>query len=162
MPRGITAIGTIVIALAVGAAVALWRSGAPPIRVVASLPEAPGIAVGMPVEYRGIKVGSVENLEFAEAAVLLTLRLDRPDLPLRNTDRVAVRTRGLGERGIAIVPSRDAGQAWQPGDTLQPMPPDAIGSAREAAAQAIMSGAIQQVLARDSIERARRAVGPPP
>ncbi len=120
------------------------------------------MTVGSPVEYRGIRVGSIEDLHFTEAAVMVTLRLDRPDLPLRNTDRVAVRTRGMGERAIAIIPSRDAGQPWRIDDTLQAMPPDPVDTAREAAARAIVDGAVQKILARDSAERVRRAAGASP
>lgn len=132
MPRGLAAIALIVIALVVGAAVALWRSRTPPTRVTAVLPDAPGITVGSPVEYRGIRVGSIEEVHFTEAAVVLTLRLDRTDLPLRNTDRVEVRTRSVAERAIAIVPSRDAGRDWLPGDTLHVVPADTLGARREA------------------------------
>lgn len=162
MPRGLAAIITITIALVVGGAVALLRSRTPSTRVVAILPEAPGIVEGGMVEYRGVRVGSVERLRLTESAVVLTLRLDRQDLPLRNTDRVAVVTRGIGGRGLAIIPSRDAGQAWQAGDTLRPVPPDTLGAEREAAARALMNGAIQRALARDSLARAGRAAGPPP
>ena len=162
MQRGLAAVITIVVALAAGGAVALWRARTPPTRVVATLPEAPGIIEGHPVEYRGVSVGTVEKLELTDSAVVLTMHVRRADLPLRNTDRVAVRSRGLGERGIAIIPSRDAGRAWQPGDTLKPMPPsDTLESARKAAAEAIVKGAIQEVLRRDSLERARRAAGSP-
>lgn len=114
------------------------------------------------VEYRGVRVGTVERLRLTDSAVVLTLRLERQDLPLRNTDRVAVLTRGIGGRALAIVPSRDAGRAWQPGDTLQPVPPDTLGAEREAAARALMNGAIQRALARDSLARASRAASAPP
>lgn len=114
------------------------------------------------VEYRGVRVGTVERLRLTDSAVVLTLRLERQDLPLRNTDRVAVLTRGIGGRALAIVPSRDAGQAWQPGDTLQPVPPDTLGAEREAAARALMNGAIQRALARDSLARASRAASAAP
>jgi ABC-type transporter Mla subunit MlaD len=150
---------TIVIALVVGGAVSLWRAHTPPTRVIAVLPEAPGIMEGLSVEYRGISVGTIEKLRLTEAAVELTLRLERRDLPLRTTDRVAVVTRGLGNRALAIVPSRDAGEAWQPGDTLRAVPPDTIDAERAAAARAILDGAIQKIISRDSLERARGATG---
>lgn len=157
MPRGLTAIIAIVLALVVGGAVSLWRSRTPPTRVVALLPEAPGLIEGSSVQYRGVNVGTIEKLRITGAAVELTLRLERADLPLRNTDRVRVATRGAGNHGLAIVPSRDAGRAWQPGDTLRPVPSDTIDAGREAAARAVVDGAIRTILVRDSIERAREA-----
>lgn len=57
------------------------------------------------------------------------------------------------------VTNRHAGQPLRPNDTLQPTPPDPLDAAQEAAARAIVGGAVQKIFARDSAERARRAGG---
>ena len=122
---------------------------------MAALGEAPGVRVGARVSYRGVDVGAVEHIALTGSGVVLALRLSRPDVPLRNTDQVAVRSTGLlGDAAIAILPkSAGDGRAWAEGDTLRAAPPDSAALARQASARALVD-ALGRVLTRDSTDPA--------
>jgi ABC-type transporter Mla subunit MlaD len=152
MPKGVLTVLAIALTIVVGAGVWLARSGGPGIRVVAALPDAPGVRVGARVDYRGIDVGLVEEIVFSESGVVLRLHLTRADVPLRNIDRVEVRPTGLlGDRGIAIVPASGNGRAWQPGDTLGAMPLDTTAARRQAEAGALVDAAVSKFRKPDSL-----------
>jgi ABC-type transporter Mla subunit MlaD len=141
--------GRLVILLAVAlaslVAATIWlsRASASSVEIVAAVPVAEGVRTGSPVSYRGVQVGLVRRVAFTDSAVVLTLRLDRSDVPLRDTDRIDVRPIGLfGDRSVTIVPSNAAGRAWTPADTLRGMPPDTLAPARQAAARAVLDATL--------------------
>jgi ABC-type transporter Mla subunit MlaD len=123
-------------------------------RVEASLPQAPGLTEGATVQYRGVNVGIVERIRLTDSAVLMTMRLSRTDVPLRATDRVAIRPSGIfGAQAVQIVPS-SLGRAWQPGDVLQSLPPDTLAALRNELADAIVRAGLARLeAARDSAKK---------
>ena len=161
MPRRLLLILSTAVVIVVGAGVWLARGRVSKIRVIAAVPDASGVRPGARVDYRGVQVGSVEAVALSDSMVVLRLQLTRTDIPLRNTDRVAVKTLGLlGDRAIDIVPGAGSGQAWREGDTLSAMPIDTAALRRQAEARAFVEAAINKFVKPDSADTL--PIRPPP
>lgn len=161
MKRGVLVVLGIALGVAVALGVPMLQQRFARIHVVATIPEAPGVRRGAPVQYRGVPVGSVEAITFADSVVVLVLRLDRTDVPLRNTDRIEVNDPPIfGPRGVVIVPSQGAGRPWRDGDTLVAVARDTIAEVRAVARREFIDAAVRKFFSRDSTDSTPR--GPPP
>jgi ABC-type transporter Mla subunit MlaD len=68
-------------------------------------PAAPGVREGASVRYLGVDVGRVEHIGFDSSSVLLSLSLQRPDVPIHRADRFEIVSAGLlGDHVIDIKP----------------------------------------------------------
>ena len=68
-------------------------------------PAAPGVREGASVRYLGVDVGRVEHIGFNSSSVLLSLSLQRPDVPIHRADRFEIVPAGLlGDHVIDIKP----------------------------------------------------------
>ena len=75
------------------------------LRLQAVVSMAPGVRVGSAVLFRGIEVGRVSSITFADSGVLLGLELSRADVPLRSADTIRFATVGvLGEKVVDVRP----------------------------------------------------------
>ena len=93
--------------------------------VYAQLREAPGVKEGAQVAYRGVAVGKVTRIAFVPDGVLLTLALERSDVPLRQRDGIRLRTVGVfGEKLVELVSGPSAAPALTPETVLGEAPPD--------------------------------------
>lgn len=107
--------------------------------IYAELSTAPGLREGAAVTYRGIAVGSVTRIAFVPGGVLLTIALNRSDVPLREADRVRVRPNGLlGDMALVIVPGPAAAPEAKPGARLHEAAPDAESVRQQAVGEALL------------------------
>jgi ABC-type transporter Mla subunit MlaD len=119
--------------------------------VFTDLPAAPGVREGGAVLFRGIDIGTIQRVTLMHSGVRLTLRIRRPDAPLRVGDRVALRTLGiLGDNVVDIVPASGPAPPLPDSAVRPAMPPDSLAPAREAAARAIVDAMIGRAFRRDS------------
>ena len=73
-------------------------------RYTADLPPADSVAVGAPVQYRGIEVGRVVQVEHSVNRTRLTLSVTRVDARARQADSVRIVPLGIfGDRAAEIV-----------------------------------------------------------
>ena len=152
MPGRLLIILVVALSILVGASLSLTRGRVGAIHVVAALGEAPGIRQGTRVDFRGLDVGTVEDIALKDSMVILELRITRTDIPLRNTDRVTVRTMGLlGDGFIEIISGRATGRPWKAGDTLGWIPRDTATVRRQAEARVLIDAALEKVLRSDSL-----------
>jgi ABC-type transporter Mla subunit MlaD len=125
MPLRLLLILVIAGAVVVGAAAWAVMGRGAGATVAAVLREPSDVREGAPVLLHGAQVGTVHHVERSDSGVLLTIRLERGDLPLRADDRVALRPSEHGGGALLIVPSAAASRRWRPGDVLQPAPASA-------------------------------------
>jgi len=112
---------------------------------------APRVAVGSPVLFRGVEIGTVQRLTLDHAGVRLDLRIERRDAPLRTGDRVALRVLGLlGDGVVDIVPGPATAPPIADGDTLAAALPDTLAAQREAVTEAVVRTVLAPLLQRDS------------
>lgn len=131
--RSASLLGTILLALA-----ACARSD-DALKVVAVLPNAAGLKEGASVTYRGVEVGTVENISFSDTAVQIKLHFTRSDVPLRVGDQVRIATLGLlGDKIVDIVPGPVSARALSHADTLGAAPADSLAAARGDVAEEIV------------------------
>ncbi len=131
--RSASLFGTILLALA-----ACARSD-DALTVLAVLPNAAGLKEGASVTYRGVEVGTVENISFSDTAVQIQLRFTRSDVPLRAGDQVRIASLGLlGDKIVDIVPGPVSARALNHADTLGASPADSLAAARGDIAQEIV------------------------
>ena len=156
MPRRLLIIIGIALSVVIGPGVWLAQGRWSGIGVVAAVPNASGLRVGARVDYRGIEVGTLERMTLADSMVVLHLRVTRTDVPLRNTNRVAVRVLGLlGDRAVEIVRGPGSGRVWKDGDTLTAMLLDTAAVRRESEARALVEAAVATFVTPDSLDTLR-------
>ena len=126
--------------------------------VVAMLPSAPGLKEGATVTYRGIEVGKVERIRFADTAVQVEFRLTRSDVPLRTRDQVHIASLGLlGDKAMDILPGPVTAPLLQPSDTLAAAPADSLNAVRAAVGDEIVSSFLRSMQgARNTFDSANR------
>ena len=99
--------------------------------IYADLPEAPGVREGAVVRYRGVQIGEVRRVTFADSVVHITIRLTRSDVPLRTRDGVRLAAEGVfGDRTLDVVPGPTSAPALHRGETLHAAPPDTLADLR--------------------------------
>jgi ABC-type transporter Mla subunit MlaD len=73
------------------------------LRLQAFVSMAPGVRVGSTVLFRGIEVGRVSSITFADSGVRLGLELSRGDVPIRSADTIRFATIGLlGDKVVDV------------------------------------------------------------
>jgi ABC-type transporter Mla subunit MlaD len=109
------------------------------------------------VTFRGIEVGRVERVAFESTGVRVTLRISRPDMPLRTQDRVAVRPIGIfGDIQVEIQPGPLAAPIATSGATLPVAPPDTVVALRAEEMSAIVRAGLEKL--KDTTRHTPRAV----
>ena len=103
-----------------------WFQPGYSVRVV--FDSANGISNGSPVQYAGVEVGKVENVDIVYPSqqlspqVELSIKLPRR-IRLRSDDQVSISTFGLlGEKYLAITPGPALGKVMEPGEMLVGQP----------------------------------------
>ena len=123
----------------------------------ADLPDAIGVREGAVVRYRGVHIGQVERVSFADSVVHLTIRLTRDDVPLRTTDRVRLAAEGVfGDRTIDVIPGPVTGPALPRGGTLAAAARDSAAELRREVLEAAAAAALRDLgglLKRDTSAR---------
>ena len=72
--------------------------------LTAVFPTVAGLRVGVTVEVAGVRIGRVQDINLAEYAAVVTLRLDK-QVQLQEDAIASIRTRGLiGEKYVRISP----------------------------------------------------------
>ena len=150
---------SIAFAILVGGAVWLRGAGGPV--YYAELREGPGLRVGVPVRYRGMPVGFVEDIAFTDTSLRLTIRLRRDDVPVRQGAGIRVVPVGIfGDHEVELVPSATpSAPALPQGSTLALAPLDSARLANE-----LRTKALSDLMLRRAAEAARgkESAGPAP
>ena len=114
--------------------------------IYADLPEAPGVREGAVVRYRGVQIGEVRRVTFADSVVHITIRLTRSDVPLRTRDGVRLAAEGVfGDRTLDVVPGPTSAPALHRGETLHAAPPDTVADLRRELLEAAAAAAMREV-----------------
>ena len=113
-------------------ALAMVRRPRAAMSINALVPDAPGVRVGADVTYRGIPIGRVAEITFADSGVRLVLDLERADVPLRAGDSLWLRSIGLlGDKVLEIKAGpRDAPPLLDGGELRAMVPPLNFGRQR--------------------------------
>ncbi|MDV3220556.1 MCE family protein [Intrasporangium sp.] len=86
--------------------------------VSADLAESGGIFVGAEVTYRGVTVGTVEQIRLAKDGVLVDARLDRGVEVPKDTRAVVENRSAVGEQYLDLQPRTDRGTPLRAGDVI--------------------------------------------
>lgn len=118
---------TVLLGIAAGVliavAIAAWRGQRVVQRIEAVIPDGGGLREGSTVAYRGVLVGTVEKIWFADEGVRMTLGLTRA-VPVRSADTLRVHTLGLlGDRVADIRPGPSSAPLLPPAALLTGPPP---------------------------------------
>jgi ABC-type transporter Mla subunit MlaD len=107
--------------------------------VYADLRAAPGLHEGAPVSFRGIAVGEVTRIGFADEGLRLTIALSRRDVPLRSGDAVRITPNGIfGDYSLEIVPGPASAAPLADGGVLGEALPDSAALRQRALADAFV------------------------
>ena len=88
---------------------------------VAYFDDVAGLVENAPISAAGIKIGSVDTLEFVDGRAKVTLRIS-PDIPVRDDATATVRARSLlGEKYLALTPG-ESGTPLKEGGEIQTTP----------------------------------------
>jgi ABC-type transporter Mla subunit MlaD len=131
----------------------------------ADLPDAAGVREGAVVRYRGIQIGEVKRISFADSVVHLTIRLTRSDVPLRARDGIRLAAEGLfGERTLDVIPGPVTAEALRRSGTLGPAPRDSAADLRREVLEAAAAAALRDMgglWRRDTSVRDSTGIAPP-
>jgi phospholipid/cholesterol/gamma-HCH transport system substrate-binding protein len=117
----------LILTLAVAAAIAIaaFVVAAPPRpgagrEFFVVLPSAIGLRQGASVTYLGLDVGVVRRIELVDRHIVVAFTVRRPDVDVRASDSVRLRTLGLlGDKVIDITPGPVGAPPARAGDTLR-------------------------------------------
>jgi ABC-type transporter Mla subunit MlaD len=112
----------------------------------ADLPDAPGVRDGAVVRYRGVQIGQVERVSFADSVVHITIGLTRSDVPLRTRDGIRLAAEGLfGDRTLDVIPGPVTAPALRRGGTLGAAPRDSAAELRREVLEAAAAAALRDI-----------------
>ena len=110
------------------------------------LADATGVREGVVVRYRGIPIGFVRRIAFADSVVRLTIGLTRPDVPLRVRDGVRLVAEGVfGDYTLDVIPGPDTAMALPRGGTLRAAPRDSVVELRREVLEATAAAALHDM-----------------
>lgn len=140
-PRGgaLVAGALILAAIAIVVVATRWLRGPHGPVVYAELRSAPGLHEGARVTFRGIAVGTVTHVGFADDGLRLTIALSRRDVPLRSGDGVRATPNGIfGDLDVEIVPGPASAPPLAAGGSLGEAAPDSAAIRQRALADAFV------------------------
>ena len=110
------------------------------------LPDAAGVREGAVVRYRGVPIGQVERVSFADSVVRITIGLTRSDVPLRSRDGIRLAAEGLfGDRTLDVIPGPVTAPALRRGGTLGAAPRDSAAELRREVLEAAAAAALRDI-----------------
>jgi ABC-type transporter Mla subunit MlaD len=110
----------------------------------ADLRDATGVREGAVVRYRGIPIGLVQRVSFADSVIHMTIGLTRSDVPLRTGDGVRVAADGIfGDRTLDVIPGPDTATALPRGGTLGAAPRDSVAELRREVLEAVAAATLR-------------------
>ena len=123
MPKRLAILLGVTAAVVLAIAIAAWRGQRVIQRIEAVIPNGGGLREGSAVAYRGVLVGTVEKIWFADEGVRMTFGLTR-SVPVRSADTLRVHTLGLlGDRVADIRPGPTSAPLLASGALLSGPPP---------------------------------------
>ncbi len=123
MPKRLAILLGVAAAVVLAVAIAAWRGQRVVQRIEAVIPNGGGLREGSAVAYRGVLVGTVEKIWFADEGVRMTFGLTR-SVPIRSADTLRVHTLGLlGDRVADIRPGPSSAPLLPPDVLLRGPPP---------------------------------------
>lgn len=99
----------LIVGLAVFGAIFYWMKGLAPgaqsYNIIAKFSEAPGLQLGGPIRFRGIKVGKIAKIEPGANAVEVVMQIEDTDLTIPKDATIEISQTGLiGEPVLEILP----------------------------------------------------------
>jgi ABC-type transporter Mla subunit MlaD len=114
--------------------------------IYADLPDAAGVREGAVVRYRGVQIGQVERISFADSVVHLTIRLTRSDVPLRTRDGIRLAAEGVfGDHTLDVIPGPVTAQVLRRNGTLGVAPRDSAAELRREVLEAAAAAALRDM-----------------